>query len=117
MAKIARANFQKCVDVLGVLQSYWHGLRYIRIALVQKGQGAYSLTLTEDDSLSPLVSPDRVSEWLARASTERNSKGGFLCHPSFDFWFLVLIFGSAFGPDPVLGFWVLILFFRFWLLF
>ena len=75
MAKIARANFQKCIEVLGVLQSYWAGLRYIRIALVQKGEGAHTLTLTDDDSLSPQTIPDRVSEWWAQTSAKQSSDG------------------------------------------
>ena len=77
MAKIARANFQKCVDVLGDLQSYWAGLRYIRSALVQKGEGVHSVTLTDADDVSPQVLPDRLSEWLVNASAKQNSDRGF----------------------------------------
>jgi hypothetical protein len=71
MAKIARANFQKVVDVLGVLQSYWGGVRYIRSVLIQKGEGVAQLSLVgeEDD----VTVPDRVSEWIANASSKQNS--------------------------------------------
>lgn len=71
MAKIARANFQKVVDVLGSLQSYWGGVRYIRSVLVQKGEGAAQLSLVGDDE--DVTVPDRVSEWIANASSKQNS--------------------------------------------
>jgi predicted methyltransferase MtxX (methanogen marker protein 4) len=71
MAKIARANFQKVVDVLGSLQSYWGGVRYIRSVLVQKGEGAAHLSLVGDDE--DVTVPDRVSEWIANASSKQNS--------------------------------------------
>jgi hypothetical protein len=71
MAKIARANFQKVVDVLGVLQSYWGGVRYIRSVLVQKGEGVAQLSLVGEGE--DLTVPDRVSEWIANASSKQNS--------------------------------------------
>jgi hypothetical protein len=71
MAKIARVNFQKVVDVLEVLQSYWGGVRYIRSVLVQKGEGVAQISLVgEGEDLSV---PDRVSEWIANASSKQNS--------------------------------------------
>jgi hypothetical protein len=71
MAKIARVNFQKVVDVLAVLESYWGGVRYIRSVLVQKGEGVAQISLVgEGEDLSV---PDRVSEWIANASSKQNS--------------------------------------------
>jgi hypothetical protein len=71
MAKIARVNFQKVVDVLAVLESYWGGVRYIRSVLVQKGEGVAQISLVgEGEDLSV---PDKVSEWIANASSKQNS--------------------------------------------
>jgi hypothetical protein len=71
MAKIARVNFQKVVDVLAVLESYWGGVRYIRSVLVQKGEGVAQISLVGDGE--DLSVPDKVSEWIANASSKQNS--------------------------------------------
>ena len=72
MAKIARTNFQKVVDVLGNLETYWGGVRYIRSVLIQKGEGVAQLSLVGEDKEDVTV-PDRLSEWIANASTKQNS--------------------------------------------
>jgi hypothetical protein len=71
MAKIARVNFQKVVDVLAVLESYWGGVRYIRSVLVQKGEGVAQISLVGDGE--DLSVPDKVYEWIANASSKQNS--------------------------------------------
>lgn len=72
MAKIARTNFQKVVDVLGSLQTYWGGTRYIRSVLVQKGEGVAQLSLVGEEEEDVTV-PAGLSEWIANASTKQNS--------------------------------------------
>lgn len=73
MAKIARTNFQKVVDVLGNLQTYWGGARYIRSVLVQKGEGAAQLSLVGEEEEDVTTVPAGLSEWIANASTKQNS--------------------------------------------
>lgn len=72
MAKIARTNFQKVVDVLGNLQTYWGGCRYIRSVLIQKGEGVAQLSLVGEEEGDVTV-PAGLSEWIANASTKQNS--------------------------------------------
>ena len=90
MAKIARVNFQKVVDVLEVLQSYWGGVRYIRSVLVQKGEGVAQISLVgEGEDLSV---PDRVSEWIANASSKQNSDSESSCGAG-----LMVVMGLSFS--------------------
>jgi hypothetical protein len=90
MAKIARANFQKVVDVLEVLQSYWGGVRYIRSVLVQKGEGVAQISLVGEGE--ELTVPDRVSEWIANASSKQNSDSEYLLWVE-----LILVMGLSFS--------------------
>lgn len=76
MAKIARSNLQKVVDVLGNLQEYWGGTRYIRSVLIQKGEGVAQLSLVGNDDEDVTV-PAGLSEWIANASTKQNSDSEF----------------------------------------
>jgi hypothetical protein len=45
IGRLARSNFQKCLDVLGHLEQYWAGARYLRTGLDQKGQGINQVSL------------------------------------------------------------------------
>lgn len=48
MARVSRANFEKCIDVLAVPQMRWAGVRYMRVALRQKRMGRGRIDLGED---------------------------------------------------------------------
>jgi hypothetical protein len=90
MAKIARVNFQKVVDVLAVLESYWGGVRYIRSVLVQKGEGVAQISLVGDGE--DLSVPDRVFEWIANASSKQNSDSELSCGDG-----LMIVMGLSFS--------------------
>lgn len=73
MAKLSRQNYQRALDQLGFLQRYWAGVRYIRSALLQHGEGILQVTLTEDGMpASPAKLSDQLTEWLASASALNN---------------------------------------------
>lgn len=69
MARQSRASCQKCIDILAVPMSKWAGVRYLRVALEQKGRGVMTLDLgssgQDQGDASPEVMPDKLSEWLA----------------------------------------------------
>lgn len=73
MAKIARSNFQKVVDILGNLQKYWGGVRYIRSVLVQKGEGAAQVSLVGEAENDTASVPPGLSEWIVSAATEQST--------------------------------------------
>lgn len=60
--------------------SKWAGVRYLRVALEQKGRGVIRLDLgssNADGAIdgSPEVMPDKLSEWLAASSRSRDEDG------------------------------------------
>lgn len=103
MAKIARTNFQKVVDVLGNLETYWGGARYIRSVLIQKGEGVAQISLVGggDDDEDVTTVPPGLSEWIANASTKQDADSR--CYPSDIFLFknvladLVIVMGLSFS--------------------
>jgi hypothetical protein len=51
MARVSRANYEKCIDLLKVPLGRWAGVRYLRVALRQKryGKGRIDLGGEEGD--------------------------------------------------------------------
>ena len=88
MAKIARTNFQKVVDVLGNLQTYWGGARYIRSVLVQKGEGAAQVSLVGEAENDTASVPPGLSEWIVSAATEQSTDSE---HPTLSVYALFIL--------------------------
>jgi hypothetical protein len=77
MAKAARANFQRIVTILDKLQTFWHGVRYIRSVLLQKLDGVDQLTLYEEENPGMVDLPPELAALWAEVA------GGSSSHRKF----------------------------------
>ena len=80
MAKAARANFQRIVTILDKLQSFWHGVRYIRSVLLQKSDGVDQLKLFEDENPGVIdLPPELAALWAEVAGGSRSDSEYEIC--------------------------------------
>ena len=75
IAKTAHANFHRMIGVLEKLESYWHGVRYIRSALMQKAAGGSQIDLLSGPQQSQAKVPHELSAMWENAQGETRNDG------------------------------------------
>lgn len=72
MARTARAQFQQVIRVFGIVERYWHGVRWIRSVLQQRAEGVRDLNLVEEEEAE-------LDPWTALLSQMDADGGEWSC--------------------------------------